>query len=68
MEPYSRLQSELHNASERVAKFQQEAAVQRIVRDERITTPWRKRLATQLHGLADRLEPAPYSPAKGNLA
>ncbi len=68
MEPYSRFQSELHSAKGRVNQLQQEAESQRLVRGSQGETAfWRKRLATGLHGLADRLEPAGYHNPKGNL-
>lgn len=69
MEPYSRLQSELHSSKERVTQLRQEAESERLVRgSQQESALWRKRLATGLHGLADRLEPAPHLTPKGKLA
>lgn len=67
METYSRLQSELHNARNRVTKFRQEAASDRLTRHEADTALWRRRLAAQLHSLADRIGPTHYS-SKRELA
>lgn len=66
MESFGRLQGELHGVQERITQFRREAEMQQQIRAGRKGRGWRTQLASRLHDLADRLEPAPYS-TKGEL-
>ena len=63
MELYSRFECEVVGARDRARQLQREAAEQRLIRHLRTSSlprvGWRSRLATQLHTLAERLEPHP---------
>lgn len=57
MDSYSRFHDVVTDARARSERLRREATEQRLVRQLRSASPWRSTLATQLHRLAERLEP-----------
>jgi Flp pilus assembly protein TadB len=59
MDSYSRFHDVVADARARSERLQREASEQRLLQQLKRASPWRSALATQLHRLAERLEPQP---------